>query len=509
MKFNELELDDRILSAIKDLGFTSCTPVQAETLKHTLQGRDVYVQSQTGTGKTAAFLITIFQLFLSQRVKKAKALVIAPTRELAVQIEQDARSLGAYLPFTLGSFYGGVGYKQQEKMLLEGVDLLIATPGRILDFARSRKISFADMGIIVIDEADRLFDMGFYPDIQKMFRKALPPAERMTMLFSATLSTRVRHLAWEYMNKPEEVAITPEKVTLEEITQELYHVGTGEKTNLLLGILKKEEPQSTLIFTNTKHMAVELSRRLKANGFNNRYLMGDLNQSKRLQVIDDMKAGKLDILVATDVAARGLHIEDLDLVVNYDLPEDCENYVHRIGRTARAGKTGKAVSLACERYVYNLPAIESFIGMKIPVVWAEASDYLEDSSAQMNLEAERYAKRLDAKRRRKTVPPVRTKKQPQGGMAKPKPRAERTPVEPGVLSAKKPSEHKPAENKPAGRDTSMEDRLAYYRQKYGEDFQLKTESKPSKEEPPAVHGPSKKKGLGKLASLFGKKKPPQ
>ena len=251
MKFHELDLDTRILSAVDELGFTECTPVQKETFAHTLSGRDVYVQSQTGTGKTAAFIITIYQQFLKGNLKPARAIVIAPTRELAVQIEQDARRLGKHLPFTLGTIYGGVGYRAQEDMLRNKVDLIIGTPGRILDFAGSKKLSFKDMGIIVIDEADRLFDMGFYPDIRKVFRKALPPQERMTMLFSATLSTRVRHLAWEFMNDPAEVAITPEKVTVEEITQELYHVGAGEKMALLLGILRKEQPETSLIFTNT------------------------------------------------------------------------------------------------------------------------------------------------------------------------------------------------------------------------------------------------------------------
>lgn len=506
MHFHQLDLDSRILSAVDELGFTECTPVQAETFNHTLSGRDVYVQSQTGTGKTAAFLITIYQLFLTGNLARPRALIIAPTRELAVQIEQDAKHLGKHLPFTLGTFYGGVGYRAQEEMLKNKVDLIIGTPGRILDFASSKKLSFQDMGIIVIDEADRLFDMGFYPDIRKIFRKALPPRERMTMLYSATLSTRVRHLAWEFMNDPAEVAITPEKITVEEITQELYHVSGEEKMKLLLGILKKENPESTLIFTNTKHMAVELSKRLKTNGFNNRYLMGDLNQSKRLQVIDSMKAGKLDILVATDVAARGLHIEDLDLVVNYDLPDDCENYVHRIGRTARAGKSGKAVSLACERFVYNLPAIESFIGMKVPVVWPDPEMYAEDSSAHLNVKAERYARRDDAKRRRRTSPPPRPRKEPKPTVKKPAPRQE-----------KKPDTRPPRNTEPApGKGSSMEERLEYYRQKYGEDFQLKetTSSGNASKQPgdtivrkPGSKQPEKeKKPLGKLSSLFRKKK---
>ncbi len=503
MKFHQLELDPRILSAVDDLNFTHCTPVQEATFSHTLAGRDVYVQSRTGTGKTAAFLITIYQLFLTGNLERRRALIIAPTRELAVQIEQDAKKLGTYLPFSMGTFHGGVGYKAQEEMLKNKVDLIIGTPGRILDLANSRNLSFKDMGIIVIDEADRLFDMGFYPDIRKVFRKALPPTERMTMLFSATLSTRVRHLAWEFMNNPAEVAVTPEKITVDEISQVLYHVSAEEKTNLLLGILAKEKPGSTLIFTNTKQMAVELSKRLKANGYKNRYIMGDLHQSKRLSVINTMKAGNLDILVATDVAARGLHIEDLDLVVNYDLPDDCENYVHRIGRTARAGKAGKAVSLVCERYVYNLPAIESFIGMKIPVEWPDPSMFVEDNSANLNLDAERYARRTDAKRRRKSVPTPRTGKTPRGGAGTHRPGKERTP------SAREPDREA---RRPPGSDSSIEERLEYYRKKYGEDFQLKEKGEPNRWHSDKDGGKDthdqrvdKRKAFGKIASIFRRK----
>lgn len=385
MKFEELNLNKDLLNGIIDTGYIECMPVQEETLASTLKGRDVCVQSQTGTGKTAAFLITIFQLFIDdQALKGKKALIIVPTRELAVQIENEARQIGRRLKFSMGSFYGGVGYTEQEQMLVDKVDIIIGTPGRLLDFGEQRKLNFKDIGILIIDEADRLFDMGFLPDIRRMIKQMLPSTERKTMLFSATLNTRVRTLAWEYMNNPVEIEMNPEQITVDNIHQELYHVGKDEKMKLLLGILKKENPENALIFTNMKKTAHEVSKRLELNGYKCQYIMGDLPQSKRLKIIEGVKAGKIKFLVATEVAARGLHIDDLELVLNYDLPEDCENYVHRIGRTARAGKSGKAISLACEKYVYNLEAIEAFTKNKIPVSWADESLYVEDKSQGMH-----------------------------------------------------------------------------------------------------------------------------
>ena len=368
MKFTALHLHDNLLKGIADAGFTDCTPVQEQTLVHSLKGKDVTVQSQTGTGKTAAFLITIFQHFLAGGpIKKNKALIVAPTRELAVQIEKEARMLGVHLDFTMGSFYGGIGYTQQEKLLREDVNMIIGTPGRLLDLGQKRLLDFTKIGYLVIDEADRLFDMGFYPDIRRILKKMLPYTQRQTMLFSATLDVDTRQLASEFMNEPVRVELSPEQITVENVTQEIYHVAKKEKISLLLGLLKKEKPRIALIFTNTKYGAVMVARHLENNGFKCQYLIGDLPQKKRLKIIDDFKAGDLSLLIATDVASRGLHIEDLELIVNYDLPEDCENYVHRIGRTARAGKSGKAIALACEDCVFNLDAIEKFIGMKIPV----------------------------------------------------------------------------------------------------------------------------------------------
>ena len=389
MKFNEFNLDENLLKGITDVGFEDCTPVQEKTFKETLNGKDVLVQSQTGTGKTAAFLISIYQILLTEKEKYKKALIVAPTRELAIQIEQEANTLGKELNFKTGSFYGGVGYGKQEQLLKDGVDIIIATPGRLLDFSNSEKIKLKEVDIVVIDEADRLFDMGFLPDIRKILKKTGNNENRRTMLFSATLSSRVRYLSDEFMKNSSLIEIEPEQITVDRISQELYHVGTHEKMSLLLGILKKHAPQNTIIFTNTKHKAFEVAQRLTSNNFKTKYIIGDLPQNKRLKVLDSIKNGEIEILVATDVAARGLHVNDLDLVINYDLPADSENYVHRIGRTARAGKTGKAISMACEEFVMGLKGIEEFSKTKIPVAFASDEMFIEDNSAGKTFRLER------------------------------------------------------------------------------------------------------------------------
>lgn len=384
MKFTEFKFNEQLSKGIEGAGFVDCTPVQAETFKFLFEGRDIYAQSQTGTGKTGAFIISAFHLMAEHEdFKGKKTLVIAPTRELAVQIEKEAELLGKNSDFKIGSFYGGVGYHSQEKKLQEGCDLIIGTPGRLIDFGKSGKIDYSQFGICIIDEADRLFDMGFLPDLRTILKRMPPREERRTMLYSATLSSKVGNLAWEHLNNPGEIVIEPENITVDAISQELYHVGTDEKMRLLLGLLKKENPETAIVFTNTKHTAYEVSKRLEHNGYAARCLMGDLPQKKRLQIVDDAKAGKVKFLVATDVAARGLHIDDLSMVVNYDIPGDCENYVHRIGRTARAGKSGKAISMACEKYVYGLPAVEKYIDLKIPVAWADEELFADDKSEGM------------------------------------------------------------------------------------------------------------------------------
>ena len=445
MKFEEFNLHQDLMKGISDAGFEECLPVQVETLSHTLKGREVAVQSQTGTGKTAAFLISIFQDFAeSEDVKKKRAMVIVPTRELAVQIEKEAKIIGKHLDISIGSFYGGVGYVQQEKMLKSGVNVMIGTPGRIIDFNESGKLDFRMLDILVIDEADRLFDMGFYPDISKIMKRMGNKENRKVMLFSATLSDRVRHLAGQYMNDPVEIEIEPEQMTVDKIAQRLYHVGSDEKLNLLLGLLHREKPRNALIFTNTKRMAVELSDRLYNNGYQSQYIIGDLPQKKRLQIIEGLKNGTIRYLVATDVAARGLHVDDLELVVNYDLPEDCESYVHRIGRTARAGKSGKAVSLVCERFVFGLDSIQSFINMDIPVQTPDEELFMKDQSRGKPRPSDRDRVRVDNKRRTAKPSQRSGQKQSRQGAERKKPSHAG-----GQQAGKKPSQKSAAASRPA------------------------------------------------------------
>ena len=383
MLFTELNLNPKLQRGIAERGYTELTAVQEQTLAFTLRGRDAAVQSQTGTGKTAAFLITIFESMLRADAQSWRsALIIVPTRELAVQIEGEARLLNRHLGFTIGCFYGGVGYEQQQDLLRHGVNVIIGTPGRLIDLSEKGLLKLKEVGFLVIDEADRLFDMGFLPDIKKLMQKMTSPRVRQSMLFSATLSRISRKVAMDYMNRPEFIELTPENLTVDTITQELYHVKSHIKLNLLLGILHKENPRNALIFVNMRHSAFKLAKKLELNGFRARYISGDLPQAKRLKVIDDFMAGKFAILVATDVAARGLHIEGLEMVVNYDLPQEYENYVHRIGRTARAGQIGKAVSLACEKYLENLWGIENFIKMRIPEKTATMDMFATDRSLE-------------------------------------------------------------------------------------------------------------------------------
>lgn len=383
MKFSELDLDKKVLSGIKNAGFTSCMPVQEKVLPYCLDGEDVMVQSKTGSGKTAVFVIAFLQKYITNLKNKikSKCLIVAPTRELAQQISSDAEILCKGIKdFSIGCFYGGVGYEKQQVLLKNGCDMYIGTPGRLLDFISSNSLRLDEVDTFVIDEADRMFDMGFYPDIQKIFNNLRKPEERQTMLFSATLEMRVRELAWQYMNNPVEIELEKDSITVDKITQELYHVAKADKFMLLLQLLKCEMPKTALIFTNLRQMTQELSVRLSLNGWNATYISGDLSQSARQEALEKIKNGKTTILVATDVAARGLQIDDLPLVINYDIPEDYENYVHRIGRTARAGKDGKAITLADEEFVYGLEAIEKYIKMKIPVIWPDNLPILEDKS---------------------------------------------------------------------------------------------------------------------------------
>ena len=395
MNFTEFGLDERLLKGIEAAGYEVCTPVQEQVIKASVnyegpKGPDLYVQSQTGTGKTCAYLVAVISGMLKPENAGKKCLILAPTRELAVQIEEEAKVLVGTSGLKAFSVYGGVGYEKQIANLKKGVDIVIGTPGRVIDLNEGGNLDLSNSHFCVIDEADRMFDMGFYDDLRKILKK-LPQAEsRQTMLFSATLNTYVKNLAWEYTRDPIEITIEAENITVSEITQELLHVSSDEKMKLLVGILKHENPESAIIFCNTKRSCEVIAKRLVINDIKAEFMIGDLPQSKRLAILKKFKAGEIKILVATDVAARGIDVDDLAMVINYDLPVESENYVHRIGRTARAGKSGKAYTFCSEQDVYNLPAIERYIEMQIPATVAYPEQMEEDKSAGMYIKTENW-----------------------------------------------------------------------------------------------------------------------
>ncbi len=372
VRFDSLPLAPELMRGVADAGFTHCTPIQAAALPAMLAGRDVAGQAQTGTGKTAAFLLATMQRLLTReppaerRATQPRALILAPTRELAIQIHSDAAPLVKHTGLKLGLAYGGTGYQSQREELAAGVDILIGTPGRLIDYFKQHVFDLKAIEVSVMDEADRMFDLGFIKDIRFLLRRMPPPAQRLNMLFSATLSYRVTELAYEHMNNPEPITAHSEQVTADKVEQTLYHVSNNEKIPVLLGLMSGMRDARVMIFVNTKRDGEKLQGYLKGNEFNSAILSGDVPQSKRQSLLAEFNRGQLDVLVATDVAARGLHIPDVTHVINYDLPQDAEDYVHRIGRTARAGATGQAISLCCERYCYSLPEIEEYIGQKIP-----------------------------------------------------------------------------------------------------------------------------------------------
>ena len=381
--FKAFDLPDKVLAGLGDAGFTHCTPIQARVLPLSLTGRDVAGQAQTGTGKTAAFLITIFTRLMSlpkSRKRLPSAMAIAPTRELAHQIYEEAMVLGRHTDFKMVEVVGGVDYSRQAKLLKKGADLVICTPGRIIDYFKQGIFKTSGIRIVVIDEADRLLDLGFAKDMRYILRNLPHYLKRQSMLFSATLSYRVMDLTYEYMNLPEFIAVAPEEITVEGIEQTLHHVGKDKKLSLLLGILKREDPYRCMIFVNTKAGVEWLTQKLKKNRWPAEGMTGDLPQRKRFRIMEGFKKGRLKILVATDVASRGIHVEDVSHVINYDLPQDAENYIHRIGRTARAGKSGRAISLACEDYIYHLEPLEEMLKCKIPVIWAEDDWFAKDQA---------------------------------------------------------------------------------------------------------------------------------
>jgi ATP-dependent RNA helicase RhlB len=372
ISFEELDLDDRVRAGVRAAGFSLCTPIQAQTLPLALAGNDVAGQAQTGTGKTAAFLLALFNRLLTQPPLPTKdhgprALILAPTRELAVQIHADAEVLVGTTGFRLGLAFGGTDYDKQRKTIEDGVDVLIGTPGRIIDYYKQKVFSLEPTQVMVLDEADRMFDLGFIKDIRFVLRRLPPPQHRLNLLFSATLSHRVLELAYEHMNDPELIRIEPDKVTVDLVTQVIYFPSNAEKIPLLIGLLKQLDPKRAMVFVNTKRCAERLERYLSHNGIQAQAISGDVPQKKRLSLLKRFQSGELAVLIGTDVASRGLHIPDVSHVFNYDLPQDAEDYVHRIGRTARAGATGAAISFGCEDYAVHLPEIEAYVGHRIPV----------------------------------------------------------------------------------------------------------------------------------------------
>jgi len=412
-RFSNLELSDRILTGLKEAGFKQCTPIQDKALPLSLRGKDVAGQAQTGTGKTAAFLLATFQCLLNEdwqdspedeegddgivgwdglaqmddreapvapleptrirdasdsaKSKHPRAIIIAPTRELAIQIHKDALLLGKFLDFKYALVYGGTDYKKQLEKIKSDIDIIIGTPGRIIDFYKQKAFSLSNIQVTVMDEADRMFDLGFIKDIRYLLRQMPKPEQRLNMLFSATLSYRVTELAYEHMHNPVLIRIETEQVTAKAIRQSAFCPSNEQKIPLLVGLLKEYNPPRSIIFVNTKRCAELLDSTLKANGFMVAALSGDVPQDRRERLLNDFQENRVNLLIATDVAARGLHIADVSHVFNYDLPQDVEDYVHRIGRTARFGASGEAISFVCEQYAYSMPDIEEYIGEKITV----------------------------------------------------------------------------------------------------------------------------------------------
>ena len=532
MKFREFPFSLQLQQAIDEIGFVDCTPVQEQSFIAYFEGKDIYAQSQTGTGKTAAFMLCALQELIRRNAAQSgasdvpgpkensglspqeraeenesaakdvamgnevpsvfaegiKILVLAPTRELAQQIEQEAKLLSRFLPLQVAAFYGGVGYEEQHSHLKSGVQIITGTPGRIIDLAKSGELRLERVYIAVLDEADRMLDMGFVDDVRWIMNRLPPAAERLNMLFSATLNARVGNLTWEFMREGQiaEIVVESEQITTENVEQELYHVANREKLRLLLSLIEKYKPESAIIFCNTKGGASFLEGRLRDSRYQVRALIGDLPQARRTQIVGELKARKLRFLVATDVASRGLHIEGLPMVINYDLPDEAENYVHRIGRTARAGAVGRAVSLACERYVYNLADIERYIDSKIPVLWLAEENLIP------------YPKRGQGKRDAK-------------GSRMP----HRKPKKPGTPRENQRREANNSGRQEAGRNRSeralpkslsrrlpksllkslpkdKESRLRYYEKKYGENF-----GKADPEEAPKPQRADRQKGSQK------------
>ncbi len=394
--FSQLPLPPLLLQAVEELGFENCTEIQALTLPAIAEGHDIAAQAQTGTGKTAAFLLGSFARLLEndggeRQQNQPRMLVLAPTRELAIQIKKDADALGKHTGLKSMVAYGGVDYEKQRKELADGVDIVIGTPGRLIDYFKQKVFNLKRLEICVLDEADRMFDLGFIADIRFLLRRMPEPENRTSMLFSATLSHRVMELAYEHMNNPVAIKTEARNVTADGVRQALYHPASDEKIPLLLGLIQSKKPERAIVFVNTKRVAEKVDAYLTGNGVACGTLSGDVRQKKRQKILNEFTSGNLSALIATDVAARGLHIDDVTHVFNYDLPQHAEDYVHRIGRTARAGTQGEAVSFVCEEYAFSLPEIQEYIGQSIPTeaitdemlvepqkpVWGDRSDRVQ------------------------------------------------------------------------------------------------------------------------------------
>jgi len=372
IRFDSLQLPEQLQAGIRTAGFEYCTPIQAATLPRALDGKDVAGQAQTGTGKTAAFLLATLNRLLTNDKKdhdgkNPRAIMLAPTRELAIQIFEDAKVLGSGTDFRFQVVFGGADYDKQRDKLEQGVDVLIGTPGRFIDYFKQGVFNLKQVEVVVLDEADRMFDLGFIKDIRYVLRRLPDADQRLNLLFSATLSQKVLELAYEHMNDPESVSIEPEKLTADRVTEVVYYPSNREKIPLLLWLLKHKDPTRTMIFVNTKREAEKLERFLPFNGINAKAISGDVPQNKRMRMLKSFQDGELPVLICTDVASRGLHVDGVSHVINYDLPTDCEDYVHRIGRTARAGEAGDSISFACENFAMSLPDIEDYIGHRLPM----------------------------------------------------------------------------------------------------------------------------------------------
>ena len=368
MRFGDFDLHREVLFGVQAAGFKYCSPIQALALPELLKGRDLAGKAQTGTGKTAAFLLAVFDKLLKnplpeRRKGSPRVLILAPTRELAIQIHKDALQLGVFTGLTSLVVFGGMDHAGQQRSLDTGIDLLIGTPGRIIDYSRSRFLDLSFVEILIIDEADRMLDMGFIPDVRRIVSQLPKRGERQTMLFSATLSEDILRLSSGWLADPFVVESEPEQLVSDNIDQTFYSVLREEKLALLLYIFRTEPFERMIIFGNRKDVNLRLQQDLERYGWHIPVLSGDIPQEKRMKILERFRTGEVKIVIATDVAARGIHVEDVSIVVNYDLPERAEDYIHRIGRTGRAGKTGKSISFLCEYGAYYLPAIEELLGV--------------------------------------------------------------------------------------------------------------------------------------------------